>query len=66
MPSLICPSCRHSIDFTSSRIGQRVTCANCGKSTVGVAEHDDVSEVGSPREKSLIHGSKSGYLSLFS
>ncbi len=31
MPSLICPSCHHPIEYDLTRAGQAVTCANCGK-----------------------------------
>lgn len=31
MPSLICPSCRHPIDFDPSQTGEFVVCPNCGR-----------------------------------
>ncbi len=30
MPSMICPSCRHPIDYDASQVGERVACPNCG------------------------------------
>jgi len=31
MPSLICPSCQHPIEYDPASAGQALTCANCGK-----------------------------------
>lgn len=36
MPSVICPFCRHPIDFDPSRVGERLACPNCGRAVEAV------------------------------